>query len=110
MGDFGLVRRLISGSDDGFDVCMTGMRYLVRWSNCSRGEFLCAELRPDQRCPHCQSVPSSYVVDRVKHCWLHRVPFSGSYPVSNFHFCTTYAWRGHESKFLNAKLYEASGS
>lgn len=84
------------------------MRYLVRCSNCSHGEFWCAELRPDQRCPHCQSEPGSYVIDSVEYCWLHRLPFSGSYLVSDSHFFTVYAWRGHEAKFRYAKLYEAS--
>ncbi|MGH7135567.1 MAG: hypothetical protein ACREHD_07495, partial [Pirellulales bacterium] len=86
------------------------MRYLVRCHNCSHGEFRCAELDLDQRCPYCHSVPGSYVVDGLDHCWLHRVPFSGSYPISDTHFFTVYAWRGRESKFPNAKLFEATGS
>ena len=86
------------------------MRYLVRCSNCSHSEFWCAELRPDQCCPHCQSVPGSYVIDGVDHCWLHRLPFSGSYLVSDIHLFTVYGWRGHESTFPYAKLYEASDS
>lgn len=85
------------------------MRYLVRCINCSR-DIWCAELCPDQRCPYCQSVPASYVVDGVQHCWLHRNPLSGSYPVSDTHFFTVYGWCGHESRFPLAKLYEASDS
>ena len=83
------------------------MPYLVRCSSCSHGEFWCAELRSDQRCPYCQSVPISYVADGVEYCWLHRMPLSGSYPVSDTHFFTVYGWRGHESQFPLAKLYQA---
>src|SRR5580658_5147781 len=89
---------------------MPAMHYLVRCRNCSHGEIWCAEMHADQRCPHCQSVPGSYVVDGVESCWLHRVPFSGSYLVSDTNFFTVYGWRGHESEFPYAKLYEASGS
>jgi hypothetical protein len=53
-------------------------------------------------------MPISYVVDGVENCWLHHAPLVDTYPVSDCHFFTTYAWRGHESKFPLAKLYEAS--
>jgi hypothetical protein len=36
------------------------MRYVVRCRCCSHGDIACDELRNDQRCPHCQSVPSTY--------------------------------------------------
>jgi len=48
-----------------------------------------------------------YVVDGVEYCWLHRLPLSGSYRVSDDHFFTVYGWRGQEAKFPLAKLYEA---
>jgi hypothetical protein len=69
----------------------------------------CDELRDDQRCPYCQSVPGSYTDDGDEFCWLHRERLAGEYPVADNHFFTTYAWRGHESRFPNAKLYEAYG-
>lgn len=86
------------------------MRYVVRCHNCSHGDLPCDELRDDQRCPHCQSVPASYTVDGVEYCWLHREQLSGSYPISANSPFTEYTWRGHESQFPNAKLYEAFGN
>jgi hypothetical protein len=83
------------------------MRYLVRCHNCSHGDFPCVKLFPDQRCPHCHSVPSSYSFDGEEFCWVHHQPLSAKYPMSANFLLTVYAWRGHESKFPNAKLYEA---
>jgi hypothetical protein len=86
------------------------MRYLVRCHNCSsHGEIACDELREDLLCPRCKSVPGSYSDNGVEYCWLHREQMSGKYPMSRHAFFTEYAWRGHESRFPNAKLYEAWG-
>jgi hypothetical protein len=67
----------------------------------------CDELRDDQRCPKCGSVPSTYDADGVLHCWLHREQMADSYPVSAFFLTTVYAWKGESHRFPNAKLFEA---
>ena len=85
------------------------MRFLVRCHNCSHGDIPCDELRANQRCPHCQSVPSSYCVNGQEFCWLHHEPLSAEYPVSANFLFSVYAWRGHRSKFPNARLFEAQG-
>lgn len=83
------------------------MRYVVLCHNCSHGELPCDELCSDQRCPHCGSAPASYADNGKAFCWLHREPLDGDYLVSAHFLFTTYSWRGHESMFPNAKLYEA---
>ena len=83
------------------------MRYLILCHNCSHGEIACDELREDQLCPYCQSVPGSYSDNGVEFCWLHRERLSDRYPMSRHSLFTEYAWRGHEWRFPNAKLYEA---
>ena len=86
------------------------MRYLIRCHNCSHGEFFSEQLHADQRCPHCQSVPASYCVNGEEFCWLHHQPLSAKYSVSANFLFTVYAWRGQQSKFPNAKLFEAYGN
>jgi hypothetical protein len=87
----------------------TMSRYVVLCHCCSHGEIPCDELRDDQRCPHCQSVPYSYTDNGQDFCWLHREPLSGSYLISPNLFFTSYGWRGEEHRFPNAKLFEANG-
>ncbi len=86
------------------------MRYLVRCHNCSHGDFACDDLRDDQLCPYCQSVPASYTDNGKEFCWLHREPIEGKYRVADNFLFTTYGWRGQTSRFPNAKLYEAYGN
>jgi hypothetical protein len=98
---------MLKRSKDQFGSGATTVRFIVRCHNCTHGDLACEELRQDLRCPHCQSVPSSYSVDGEEFCWLHQEPLLPKYPFSlNWPF-TEYAWRGHQSKFPNAKLYEA---
>lgn len=68
----------------------------------------CDELLEDLRCAHCGSVPASYTSNGREFCWLHREPLSETYPISANFLFTVYSWRGHESDFPNAKLYEAN--
>jgi hypothetical protein len=82
------------------------MRYLIQCQNCSHGGTACDELRDDQRCPHCQSAPSTYTENGEGFCWLHRERMTGEYQFL-LSFFTEYAWRGSESQFPNAKLFEA---
>jgi hypothetical protein len=67
----------------------------------------CDELRDDQRCPKCGSVPSTYEADGEQFCWPHRERMASSYSVSACFLTTVYAWRGHSHRFPNAKLFEA---
>jgi hypothetical protein len=83
------------------------MQYIIRCGNCSGADLVCDELREDHRCPRCQSVPATYEIDGQKYCWLHRQLMSSRYSVSANFLFTIYAWRGHESLFPNAKLFEA---
>jgi hypothetical protein len=69
--------------------------------------MVCNELREDHRCPRCQSVPATCEIDGQEHCWLHHEQLSSRYPVAVNWLFTVYGWRGHESLFPNAKLYEA---
>lgn len=78
-------------------------------SKCSHGDVACDELREDQRCAKCHSVPGSYQVGDEEYCWLHRERLSSKYPVSANFLFRVYSWRGHESIFPNAKLYEVAG-
>lgn len=84
------------------------MRYVVHCHRCSHGEFACDELRDDLRCPHCQAMPARYSVDGEDFCFLHRLPLSGRYDWSANFLMVAYVWRGRESAFPNAKLYEAA--
>lgn len=52
-------------------------------------------------------MPASYTDNGKEYCWLHREPLDGAYPVFAHFLFAVYDWRGHSSKFPNAKLYEA---
>jgi hypothetical protein len=67
----------------------------------------CDELRDDQQCPKCGSVPGSYDVDGEPHCWPHRQRMSSRYPVHSDFLFIEYIWKGgHAERFPNAKLYD----
>jgi hypothetical protein len=83
------------------------VRYVVQCGKCTGPEVVCDELRDDQRCPKCESVPSTYREGGTAYCWVHRERMGLLYPVHPFFLSTVHAWRGHSHRFPNAKLFDS---
>src|SRR5687767_4940880 len=94
------VKLIMSSAAEG-----TAVRYTARCHHCTGQEVACDELRDDQRCPKCGSVPSSYEADGEVFCWPHRERMASRYPVSPDFLTTVYPWRGQSQRFPNAKLF-----
>ena len=82
------------------------MIYVVRCHKCTGPDVSCDELRDEQRCPKCGSVPSTYHSDGLDYCWMHRERMASLYPVHPFFMTTVHSWRGHSHRFPNAKLFD----
>ena len=82
------------------------MRFVVHCHRCSGPAVACEEIREDQRCAKCGSVPSTYEADCETYCWPHRKRMLLRYPVHPHFLFIVYDWRGHSDGFPNARLFD----